>query len=680
MGQLLDTCCCGTQLAVAADSPFFKAALSASGSAYLNDKDLTCMRNPAKFMLNKRALSMREKKNESSNSSNPLRKSNTQRERKLKSPQLIESTAPVKAAETQPVQKRPKKQQLQQESIPLDQSAAESPQSDVRMSYNIGRELGTGKYGTVRLASKKSYEHKRFALKTISRTLMMSKLGVMGNNEELENPLLENEFEILKQVDHPNIIKFYEMYVDDKDYHLVTEYCGGGELFDHIIERGKFSESYASRIIKQILSAIKHLHDRNICHRDLKPENILFESKSKDAQVKLIDFGLSKYFISNNYASRGSLIGRKEQNLMQTKIGTPYYMAPEVIKGSYDQTCDMWSLGVIAYCLLCGYPPFNAENDLQLFRKISKCEYEFYMPEWGSVSQDAKDFIDALLQLDPKKRLTPEQALSHPWITMEATTQQPKLSQASKQVLTRLAMFQKPNLFQKEILLLLGALLNSKQLKEIRDTFSAIDADSSGTITLAELSAAYQQAGGEAPPNLKEIIKRVDFDENGEINYSEFVSSTLDRTLLNRENLLKVYRFLQQDENEQGLTYHTLRAAFQRKGDFDQKLFDKMMIEIALSPQVNEDLQQAPLELPFLKKQAQSLGPQHRFDNLSQRVAQSERNYRVDFTRFCEIMGVLDTEAGFIERQINSAINLQSASMSPKQIMKKCRNKQVLQL
>jgi Ca2+-binding EF-hand superfamily protein len=105
-------------------------------------------------------------------------------------------------------------------------------------------------------------------------------------------------------------------------------------------------------------------------------------------------------------------------------------------------------------------------------------------------------------------------------------------------------MFQKPNLFQKEVLLLLGALLNSKQLKDIRDTFSAIDADSSGTITLAELSAAYQQAGSESPPNIIEIIKRVDFDDNGEINYSEFVSSTLDRTLLNSENLIKVYRFL----------------------------------------------------------------------------------------------------------------------------------------
>jgi calcium-dependent protein kinase len=183
--------------------------------------------------------------------------------------------------------------------------------------------------------------------------------------------LLENEFEILKQVDHPNIIKFYEMYVDEKNYHLVTEFCGGGELFDHIIDRGSFSEKLASRIIKQVLSAIKHLHDRNICHRDLKPENILFESKSKEAQVKLIDFGLSKYFVernntnANGRGNRGNSIlrERKGEGIMRTKIGTPYYMAPEVLDGEYDQTCDMWSLGVITYCLLCGYPPFNADND-----------------------------------------------------------------------------------------------------------------------------------------------------------------------------------------------------------------------------------------------------------------------------------------------------------------------------
>jgi calcium-dependent protein kinase len=124
------------------------------------------------------------------------------------------------------------------------------------------------------------------------------------------------------------------MYVDEENYHLVTEYCGGGELFDHIIERGRFSEIYASRIVRQILSAIKHLHDRNICHRDLKPENILFESKSKESQVKLIDFGLSKYFKpAGAYDSNSKF---KMGGKMQTKIGTPYYMAPEVIKGSYD--------------------------------------------------------------------------------------------------------------------------------------------------------------------------------------------------------------------------------------------------------------------------------------------------------------------------------------------------------
>jgi calcium-dependent protein kinase len=165
--------------------------------------------------------------------------------------------------------------------------------------------------------------------------------------------LLEQEFEILKSVDHPNIIKFYEMYVDDDYYNLVMEFCGGGEVFEHIIARGRFSEAYASRIIKQVVSAIKHLHDKNICHRDLKPENILFESKSKEAEVKLIDFGLAKYF-----TNKGA-----DTPMMKTRIGTPYYMAPEVLEGSYDETCDMWSIGVITYCLLCGYPPFNAESD-----------------------------------------------------------------------------------------------------------------------------------------------------------------------------------------------------------------------------------------------------------------------------------------------------------------------------
>lgn len=193
----------------------------------------------------------------------------------------------------------------------------------------------------MRLVAKKSYDKKRFALKSIPKERFKTDIKA-----------LEQEFEILKSVDHPNIINFYEMYVDENHFHLVTEFCGGGELFYHIIERGRFSEAYAAKIIKQVLSAIKHLHDKGICHRDLKPENILFESKSKDAQIRLIDFGLAKFYNNKN-----------SKDLMKTRIGTPYYMAPEVLEGAYDETCDMWSIGVITYCLLCGYPPFNAEND-----------------------------------------------------------------------------------------------------------------------------------------------------------------------------------------------------------------------------------------------------------------------------------------------------------------------------
>ena len=149
---------------------------------------------------------------------------------------------------------------------------------------------------------------------------------------------LEKEFRILKEVDHPNIIKFFESYQDQKYFHFVVEYCDGGELYDLVSKKGRLDEWETARIIKKLCSAIAHLHDRDICHRDLKPENILFESKSPDAEIKLIDFGLS------TYARKG--------RIMRTRVGTPFYVAPEVLYGEYQKSCDMWSIGVIAYVLL----------------------------------------------------------------------------------------------------------------------------------------------------------------------------------------------------------------------------------------------------------------------------------------------------------------------------------------
>lgn len=153
----------------------------------------------------------------------------------------------------------------------------------------------------------------------------------------------------MRKADHPNIINFYEIYSDENHFHIVTEYCEGGELFEHIIDKGTISEKEAANIILKIVSALRHLHLKNICHRDLKPENILFEYKGKKPEIKVIDFGLSKYFT-------------EKSKIMTTKIGTPYYISPEILEGKYDKNCDMWSLGVITYIMLCGYPPFNSRN------------------------------------------------------------------------------------------------------------------------------------------------------------------------------------------------------------------------------------------------------------------------------------------------------------------------------
>lgn len=173
------------------------------------------------------------------------------------------------------------------------------------------------------------------------------------------------------EVDHPNIIKFYEVYADHKYYRLVMEYCEGGELFEHLQKKGHFSEGESAQVIKQLLKAIKHLHDMNVAHRDLKPENVILTNKGSKVHVKLIDFGLSKFHQENDGTH------------MNTKLGTPYYVSPEVLEGKYDKRCDLWSLGVMTYMLLVGYPPFNGKTDVEVFYKIRCCDYSFpeYTPD-----------------------------------------------------------------------------------------------------------------------------------------------------------------------------------------------------------------------------------------------------------------------------------------------------------
>ncbi|XP_026532003.1 calcium/calmodulin-dependent protein kinase type 1B isoform X2 [Pseudonaja textilis] len=177
----------------------------------------------------------------------------------------------------------------------------------------------------------------------------------------------------------------------------------GGELFDRIIERGYYTEKDASQLIRQVLEAVNYLHDLGIVHRDLKPENLLYATPFEDAKIMITDFGLSKI---------------EADGIMSTACGTPGYVAPEILEQkAYGKAVDSWALGVISYILLCGYPPFYDENDSELFNQILKAEYEFDSPYWDDISESAKDFIRHLLERDPEKRFTCEQALQHPWIS-----------------------------------------------------------------------------------------------------------------------------------------------------------------------------------------------------------------------------------------------------------------------
>jgi calcium-dependent protein kinase len=232
--------------------------------------------------------------------------------------------------------------------------------ADIRTVYKFEKLLGGGHFGTVRLAHRISDPHvARYAVKSI-----------LKENIKKDVKLLEEELAILSEVDHPNIIKFHETYIDYRYVHIVMELSEGGELFDKIVEMHKFTEHQAADLMKKILSSVKHLHEHGICHRDLKPENFIFSDKTEEAEIKLIDFGLSKRFGPNAGNDHSGLGSVSMEDKMHTIVGTPYYVAPEVLLGSYDFSCDVWSLGVILFILLCGYPPFEGDNNKEIFKRV----------------------------------------------------------------------------------------------------------------------------------------------------------------------------------------------------------------------------------------------------------------------------------------------------------------------
>ncbi|GMR45400.1 hypothetical protein PMAYCL1PPCAC_15595 [Pristionchus mayeri] len=262
----------------------------------------------------------------------------------------------------------------------------------IKEKYEFRDVLGTGAFSKVFLAESKEHRGRLVAIKCID------KKALKGKEESLEN-----EIKVLRKLRHENIVQLFDTY-DEKQYvYLVMELVTGGELFDRIVAKGSYTEKDASNLIKQVLAAVQYMHDNGVVHRDLKPENLLYFNSDEDSKIMISDFGLSK---------------TEDSGIMATACGTPGYVAPEVLQQKpYGKAVDVWSIGVIAYILLCGYPPFYDENDANLFAQIIKGEYEFDAPYWDQISDSAKDFISHLMCCDPDQRYDCEQALAHPWIS-----------------------------------------------------------------------------------------------------------------------------------------------------------------------------------------------------------------------------------------------------------------------
>jgi len=295
-----------------------------------------------------------------------------------------------------------------------------SKTSELKKYYEVGALLGSGNFAEVHDGKAKDNNRtytkpdgKKEPIPTSIAIKIIDKSKVEDMND------IQREIEIMQMVAHPNIIQLFEIFDEPKKMNLVMELVTGGELFDRIVAKGNYTERDAANTMKTLCDALDHLHSLKIVHRDLKPENLLLADKSDDAPIKIADFGLARMVSAGD--------------MMKTACGTPGYVAPEILqnKGYDSPAVDMWSVGVILYILLCGFPPFYEEELPALFDSILHARYDFPSPWWDSISVGAKDLVKALLNLDSKARLTAEQVVSHKWTEQASDV---KLASVQKQL------------------------------------------------------------------------------------------------------------------------------------------------------------------------------------------------------------------------------------------------------
>ncbi len=407
-------------------------------------------------------------------------------------------------------------------------------------AYLLLHKLGSGTYGSVNLVKHRLTEVER-AMKKIRKEKKLDKELQKKKDEEIMN-----EIEILKSIDHPNIVKIYEFFSTPDYYYLVTEFCKGGELFDQFEKYAPFDEFHAAFIMYQIFTAVHYCHLKRIVHRDLKPENILIEKQNNDGYflIKVIDFGTAKLF--------------KKDKMERTLIGSPYYIAPEVINRHYNEKCDLWSCGVIFYILLSNKLPFNGEDDKEVFENIQKGDYNINLPIFNKVSSEAKDLIKKLLVLDPDKRINLKNVLSHKFFEKKKIKEY--ICGVSKEKI--LHCLKNINDYRSEFVLqttvlafLVHNFTHHEAVKDVSKFFNIFDngiEQADGKLTREEVikGLAKFMPKSEVIKNVDSIFTKIDTDGNGYIEYEEFVGACIDKNIFLQSNILKfAFNFFDKDSS-----------------------------------------------------------------------------------------------------------------------------------
>jgi calcium-dependent protein kinase len=397
--------------------------------------------------------------------------------------------------------------------------------ADIRKNFELIYMLGNGAFGKVRLYRDKNDKSLLYAIKTLKKK----------NIPYYEFKLIKTEVDILSELDHPNIVNYFGTFEDEFYIHIIMEYLKGDNLFKVISVKNYtgFDEQDMSNIIFQLVKALFFIHNKNIVHRDIKPENILFSEKKDFSSLKLIDFGLATQKKTDNKT-----------------VGTPYYMAPEMIKGKYSPKSDIWSVGIIIYLMLTDKFPFVNSKEYDVFEMIEEGKYNTQLLDDCECSEEAKDLVKKILVKDPDKRPSASDIMHHPWIKKHYKKRDSHL--INRDTLGTLKEFAKKNALQKEIYYFLAKIHNEKEILQLKQLFNDFDTDNSGNLSMVEIRKGFKQLGIEInEKELEKIWEGLDFHKDGEVNYTEFLAAMISTYKFTKEeNLWVVFNYLKENNSK----------------------------------------------------------------------------------------------------------------------------------